>query len=83
MLPPQLFLGVNRPYIVNKDRIDSFSNNDAFIDKYEIAISTFYRGCLPGNFDGRMNACPQKLKNKYKTGIQPKRPYPCFIYINR
>lgn len=43
MLPQQLFLRVNRSYLVNKDRIDSFSNNDVFIDKYEIAISSFYR----------------------------------------
>lgn len=43
MLPQQLFLRVNRSYLVNKDRIDSFSNNDVFIDKYEIAISSCYR----------------------------------------
>lgn len=43
MLPRRLFLRVNRSYLVNKDRIDSFSNNDVFISKYEIAISTSYR----------------------------------------
>lgn len=43
MLPRQLFLRVNRSYLVNKDRIDSFSNNDVFIGKYEIAISSLYR----------------------------------------
>ena len=32
--------------ISNKDRIDSFSNNDIFIDKYEIAISNAYRDSL-------------------------------------
>lgn len=43
MLPRQLFLRINRSYLVNKDRIDSFSNNDVFIGKYEIAISSLYR----------------------------------------
>ena len=43
MLPQKVFLRINRSYIVNKDRIESFSNNDVFIDKYEIAIGNFYR----------------------------------------
>ena len=43
LLPDKVFIRANRSYIVNKDRIDSFSNNDVFIDKYEIAISNFYR----------------------------------------
>ena len=46
MLPSTLFLKPNRSYIVNKERIDSFSNNDVFIDKYEIAISNAYRDSL-------------------------------------
>lgn len=43
MLPAATFLKPNRSYIINKERIDSFSNNDIFIDKYEIAISNANR----------------------------------------
>lgn len=43
LLPGHIFLRVNRSYIVNKSRIDSFSNNDVFIDKYEIGIGALYR----------------------------------------
>lgn len=46
MLPQTIFLKPNRSYIINKDNIDSFSNNDIFIDKYEIAISNVYRDSL-------------------------------------
>ena len=43
LLPRQTFLRVNRSYIVNKDHIDSFSNNDVFIGDYEISIGDHYR----------------------------------------
>lgn len=43
LLPQKRFLRVNRSYIINKERVDSFSNNDVFIGNYEIAISNFYR----------------------------------------
>jgi DNA-binding LytR/AlgR family response regulator len=43
LLPPNKFLRANRSYIVNRDRINSFSNNDVFIANYEIGISNFYR----------------------------------------
>ncbi|MEC3878790.1 LytR/AlgR family response regulator transcription factor [Parapedobacter sp. 10938] len=43
MLPQSQFLRVNRSYIVNKQQIDSFSNNDVFIGPYEIAIGSFYQ----------------------------------------
>jgi len=43
LLPQRDFLRVNRSYIVNKGRIDSFSNNDIFIADYEIGIGNFYR----------------------------------------
>lgn len=43
MLPSTLFLKPNRSYIINKERIDSFNNNDIFIDRYEIAVSNAYR----------------------------------------
>lgn len=43
LLPQHTFLRVNRSYIVNKDGIDSFSNNDVFIGNYEIGIGNHYR----------------------------------------
>lgn len=43
LLPRHKFIRVNRSYIVNIERIDSFSNNDVFIGNYEISISNFYR----------------------------------------
>lgn len=42
LLPQNIFLRINRSYIVNKDKIDSFDNNDVFIGKHEIAIGNFY-----------------------------------------
>lgn len=42
LLPKNTFLRVNRSYIVNRNKIDSFDNNDIFIKKYEIAIGNFY-----------------------------------------
>lgn len=43
MLPKRIFLRANRSFIVNKERIDSFNNNDIFIEGYEIAVGNFYR----------------------------------------
>lgn len=43
LLPQQIFLRVNRSYLVNRDNIDSFSNNDVFIKNYEIGIGNVYR----------------------------------------
>ncbi|MBF0577600.1 LytR/AlgR family response regulator transcription factor [Dysgonomonas sp. GY617] len=43
LLPKNIFLRINRSYIVNTTHIDSFDNNDIFIQKYEIAIGSFYR----------------------------------------
>ncbi len=42
-LPKTKFLRVNKSYIVNTDHIDSFDNNDIFIDKFEIGIGNSYR----------------------------------------
>lgn len=42
-LPVELFLRVNKSYIVNTEQIESFDSNDIFIDKYEIAIGNTYR----------------------------------------
>lgn len=43
LLPKNIFLRINRSYIVNKNHIDSFDNNDVFIKKHEIAIGNSYR----------------------------------------
>jgi DNA-binding LytR/AlgR family response regulator len=43
MLPASIFLRINRSYIVNKNHIESFDNNDVFIRSYEIAIGNSYR----------------------------------------
>ena len=41
--PQDLFLRVNKSYIVNTRHIDSFDNNDIYIGNYEIAIGNSYR----------------------------------------
>ncbi|MCD7938403.1 MAG: LytTR family DNA-binding domain-containing protein [Tannerellaceae bacterium] len=43
LLPKNTFLRINRSYIVNKNKIDSFDNNDVFIKNHEIAIGNSYR----------------------------------------
>lgn len=43
LLPQNRFLRVNRSYLVNKERIDSFTNNEVFIGDYEIGIGNYYR----------------------------------------
>lgn len=43
LLPKSVFLRVNRSYIVNKNQIDSFDNNDVFIKSHEIAVGNSYR----------------------------------------
>ena len=43
LLPKNVFLRINRSYIVNRNHIDSFDNNDVCIKKYEIAIGNSYR----------------------------------------
>jgi DNA-binding LytR/AlgR family response regulator len=43
LLPADRFLRINRSYIVNRERIDSFDNNDVFIKLHEIAIGNVYR----------------------------------------
>lgn len=56
LLPKNTFLRINRSYIVNKNHIDSFDNNDVFIRKYEIAIGNSYRDAF---FE-------ELMKNAYK-----------------
>lgn len=43
MLPKNTFLRINRSYIVNKNHVDSFDNNDIFIKNHEISIGNSYR----------------------------------------
>jgi len=43
ILPQQLFLRINRSFIVNKSHINSFDNNDVFIKDYEIGIGSAYK----------------------------------------
>lgn len=43
LLPRRIFLRINRSYIINRNKIESFDNNDVFIEKYEIAIGNMYR----------------------------------------
>ena len=43
ILPQSIFLRVNRSYIINRNKIDSFDNNDVYIKSYEIAIGNSYR----------------------------------------
>ncbi len=50
MLPKNIFLRVNRSYIVNSSHIDSFDNNDVFIKTYEIAIGNIYRDSFFNDF---------------------------------
>jgi len=42
-LPPDIFMRVNKSYIVNLKRIDSFDTSDIFIEKYEIPIGNMYK----------------------------------------
>lgn len=43
LLLKNTFLRINRSYIVSRDHIGSFDNNDVFIRSYEIAIGNSYR----------------------------------------
>ncbi|PQL91939.1 LytR/AlgR family response regulator transcription factor [Apibacter adventoris] len=43
LLPHNIFFRINRSYIVNLNRIESFNNNDIFINIYEIGIGNNYR----------------------------------------
>jgi DNA-binding LytR/AlgR family response regulator len=42
-LPPDIFMRVNKSYIVNMNRIEAFDTNDIFIGKHEIGIGSMYR----------------------------------------
>lgn len=50
LLPKNLFLRVNKSYIVNTLHIASFDNNDIFIKSHEIAIGNSYRDAFFEDF---------------------------------
>ncbi|MCK9157017.1 MAG: LytTR family DNA-binding domain-containing protein [Paludibacteraceae bacterium] len=43
LLPSNIFMRVNKSYIINTTKIDSFDNNDIFIKNFEIPIGNSYR----------------------------------------
>ncbi len=43
LLPPKMFFRINKSYVVNLSRIDSFDNNDVFIRDHEIGIGNTYK----------------------------------------
>jgi DNA-binding LytR/AlgR family response regulator len=43
LIPQNIFLRINRSYIINREQINSFDNNDVFIKSYEIAIGNSFR----------------------------------------
>lgn len=46
LLPEKMFFRINKSYIVNLKRIESFDNNDVFIGTYEIAIGNTFRSAF-------------------------------------
>ena len=42
-LPPEIFMRINKSYIVNLNRIESFDAYDIFIGKHELAIGSTYK----------------------------------------
>lgn len=53
LLPQSIFLRINRSYIVNLQRVESFDNNDVFIGNYEIAIGNGYRDTFFSKFESK------------------------------
>ena len=53
LLPKNLFLRVNKSYIVNTTHIEAFDNNDIFIKIHEIAIGSSYRDSFFEEFVAR------------------------------
>lgn len=43
LLPAKMFFRINKSYVVNLNRIDSFDNNDVFIGEHEIGIGNAYK----------------------------------------
>lgn len=53
-LPQKNFLRVNKSFIVNTQKINSFDNNDIFIQSYEIAIGNSYRDTFFEDFVNKL-----------------------------
>lgn len=53
VLPAPQFLRVNKSYIVNIDKIDSFDSNDVYIGNTEISIGASYRDAVIAVLLGR------------------------------
>ena len=47
-LPPEIFMRINKSYIVNLNRIESFDSYDIFIGKHEIAIGNTFKDAFLG-----------------------------------
>jgi DNA-binding LytR/AlgR family response regulator len=43
LLPQKMFFRINKSYVVNLNRIESFDNNDVFIKEHEIGIGNAYK----------------------------------------
>lgn len=56
ILPRSVFLRINRSYIINRNKIESFDNNDVFIGKYEIPIGNMYRDELFQTLTGKIKS---------------------------
>lgn len=46
LLPEKMFFRINKSYIVNLGKIESFDNNDVYIGSYEIAIGNTFRSAF-------------------------------------
>lgn len=53
VIPASGFIRVNKSYIVSRDRIDSFDNNDVFIGDTEISIGASYRDAVLSSLLGK------------------------------
>ena len=53
VLPSSTFIRVNKSYIVNRNKIDSFDNNDVFIGTTEISIGASYRDTVLSTLLGK------------------------------
>ena len=53
VLPSSKFIRVNKSYIVSRDKIDSFDNNDVFIGTTEISIGASYRDIVLSTLLGK------------------------------
>jgi len=53
LLPEKMFFRINKSYIVNLRRIESFDNNDVFIGSHEIAIGNTFRSAFFKKFMSR------------------------------